>query len=197
MNLRLVAGIFFAAIAGAISSPAGAAYTISISGPASGHVGDNLAYDVNLSMGAADAVNSVNFNIDFNPGMLHFNDPGTPGAFVSSWALVFPINEVTAGSVGFLASDSFEHGFIGTQTLATLRFDLLAPGQAPLTFSNAALGNNSGDISGFGTNPLSVNVVAAVPEPETWVMMALAAALILWRMSALNRSRACPQRQFA
>lgn len=126
------------------------------------------------------------FSLNFNPAILQVLGV-TEGSFLSTAGSTFgSVGTIdnTAGQISYIANTllSAVPGANGSGVLAHIDFNVTAVGSSALSFSDALfLNSNLGDIT-VQLNGRTLDTVAAVPEPSTYLMLAAGlVGLVAWR----------------
>ena len=147
-------------------------------------VGSALSLDVLIS-GISDLY-SYQFSLNFNPAILQVTGV-SEGAFLATAGNTFGdggMVDNAAGQVSFINNTLIGNvaGASGDGVLARINFSVSSVGSSSLSFSDALfLNSNLGDLT-VQLNGRTLDTVAAVPEPSTYLMLAAGlAGLVAWR----------------
>jgi len=147
-------------------------------------VGTTLSLDVLIS-GISDLY-AYQFSLNFNPAILQVTGV-SEGAFLGTAGNTFAdagVIDNAAGQISFLNNTLIGNvaGANGSGVLARINFSVSSVGSSTLSFADALfLNSNLGDIT-VQLNGRTLDAVAAVPEPSTYLMLAAGlAGLVAWR----------------
>ena len=123
-----------------------------------------------LGGGVSPALGGFQFNILYNPGIVHATDAtfgldlGDPGAFeaLTSSDVSSP-GAASLSEISLLTSSDLVAGEPASFVLATLDFQTVGGGTTPLSFDSVVLSDESGNILSFNASPGSITVLT--PEP--------------------------------
>ncbi len=130
---------------------------------------------------AAPSLGAFDFDVIFNPAILSFSSVTYGDPVLGDQLDLFALGSLTATTPGVGSVNLFELSLdladdlnalqAGTFTLATLTFNTLAVGTSPLTFTVNALGDAVGDPLTASLGGGDVNVINAVPEPASLLLL--------------------------
>ena len=134
------------------------------------------------------AIGSYDFNINYNPAVLGFkslvfgSSLGNPTNSVTSYSNnsvsgVLTISETSSLSPNELYALQGQYWPIDSFIAATVQFDTLDKGVSPLSIDiNSLLTERGGNFDATYSDPGSVTVNSAVPEPSTFLLLGVGVA---------------------
>ena len=165
-----------------LAGPAAAANQVS-SAPTAVSAEQGTSFAVQISGSEfADVMLGGGLNFSWNPDVMDLSSV-TVDAAVWEFARYGGLLDAAAGTLSGMYFASFQ-GRTGSFAIATLNFVADAPGSTPLAmslFPSQPFANELGDVVAVTLGSTAVTVTA-VPEPASWLLLALGGcALPLWR----------------
>jgi len=166
---------------------AGAVPTVSVNATGTAIPGSPVTLQVLISQ--ITDLYAFQFSLSYNPAVLQATSV-TEGAFLPTGggtSFDDGTTDNTLGKVSFVADSlsGFVPGVTGNGVLASITFNVIAPGTSVLTFSDLLfLDSTLSDITVAGQS----GILTAVPEPQAMLLMALGVAgLLAQRRRAATR----------
>ncbi|PZP35686.1 MAG: PEP-CTERM sorting domain-containing protein [Roseateles depolymerans] len=167
----------------ALAAPAFADPTVSVSSVSPVTLGSGV--DVQLLVSGVSDLFAYQLAFNFDPTVLQVGSV-TEGAFLGTGGETTWFGGATdnaTGSVSFIINslNGAVPGVNGSGVLATIHFDTVGAGTSSISFSETTLLDST--ITAIATQSVAGSVtVSAVPEPSSYLLMALGAAgLAVWR----------------
>ena len=145
------------------------------------NVGDTFQLAVVLDTDAQ--VGAFSFDVVFPTFLQVLSDPSEQGFFLADGCCYsFTAIDNVGGAITGISDVSISGTDTGIDPLVTIEFTAVAPGSDSITFQNVSL--SDGDGNAISVDAVGVaDVTSTTPEPATWMMAALGAAILFVRCS--------------